>query len=67
MIDNPQLGIVILGARLFPYLIGTFDYLSLANDVNFISVIPDQLKDAIFKVMYFIMSYFNKLCILPFP
>jgi hypothetical protein len=46
---------------------GTFDYPFIANDVKFILTIPDQLKDAIFQVMYFRTSYFNNPWILPFP
>jgi hypothetical protein len=41
MIDNPQLGTVNLSVRLFPYLTGTFDYFSLANDVRFVSIVPE--------------------------
>jgi hypothetical protein len=65
MISNLQPGIVSLGAGLFPYLMGTFDYPSPANDVRFISVVPDQPKATIFQVMSFITSYFNDLWILP--
>jgi hypothetical protein len=56
MIDNPQQGTFNIGVRLFSYLMGTFDYPSPANDVKFISVVPDQPKDAIFQVAYFRMS-----------
>jgi hypothetical protein len=38
MIDNPQLGTINLGVRLFPYLIGTFDYPPPTNDVKFVLV-----------------------------
>jgi hypothetical protein len=67
MIDNPQPGTVNLGVRLFPYLMGTFDYLSPANDVKFILVVPDQPKAAIFQVASFRTSYFNDPWILPSP
>jgi len=67
MIENPQLYTVNLGARLFPYLMGTFDYPIFSNDVKFILVILEQPKAAIFQVTSFRMSYFNKLWILPFP
>jgi hypothetical protein len=53
MIDNPQPGTINLGDRLFPYLMGTFDYMPPSNDVNFISAISDQLKAAIFQVTSF--------------
>jgi hypothetical protein len=36
MIDNPQQGIVNLGARMFPYLMGNFDFPPPSNDVKFI-------------------------------
>jgi hypothetical protein len=39
MIDNLQPGTINLGVRLFPYLMGTFDYPPPANDVKFISVV----------------------------
>jgi hypothetical protein len=67
MIDNPQLGTVNLGSRLFPYLMGTFDYPSLSNDVKFISAVPEQPKAVIFKVASFRTSYFNDPWILPSP
>jgi hypothetical protein len=67
MIDNPQPRTINLGVRLFPYFMGTFDYPSPANDVKFISVVPDQPKVAIFQVASSIMSYFNNLWILPSP
>jgi len=67
MIDNPQLGTVNLGSRLFPYLMGTFDYPSLSNDVKFISAVLEQLKAVIFKVASFRTSYFNDPWILPSP
>jgi hypothetical protein len=59
MIDNPQPGTINLGDRLFPSLMGTFDYPPLANDVRFVSVVPDQTKAAIFQVTSFRASYFN--------
>ena len=53
MIHNLQLGVVNLGVRLFPSLMGTFDYPPPLNDVKFISVVPDQLKAMIFQVASF--------------
>jgi hypothetical protein len=41
MIDNPQRGTVNLGDKLFPSLMGDFDYPSPSNDVIFISATPD--------------------------
>jgi hypothetical protein len=41
MIDNPQPCTINLGVRLFPSLMGTFDYPPPSNDVNFILVVPD--------------------------
>jgi hypothetical protein len=67
MIDNPQPGIVNLGIRLFPSLMGTFDYPLPANDIRFILVVPDQSKVVIFQVVSFRMSYFNDSWILPSP
>jgi hypothetical protein len=67
MIDNPQQGTVNLGAGLFPYLMGTFDFPPPSNDVKFISVVPDQPKAVIFQVASFRMSYFNDLWTLPSP
>jgi hypothetical protein len=48
MIDKPKPGIVNLGARLFAYLMGTFDYPPPANDVRFVLIVPNQSNDAIF-------------------
>jgi hypothetical protein len=48
MIDNPQQGIVKLGAGIFPYLMGTFYFPPYSNDVNFISFFPDHPKDVTF-------------------
>jgi hypothetical protein len=67
MIDNPQLGTINLGVGLFPFFMGTFDYPPPANDVWFISAIPDQPKATIFLVASFKMSYFDDLLIFPSP
>jgi len=67
MIDNLKPGIVNLGVELFPYLMGTFDYPSPANDVRFISVVLNQSKAVIFQVASFRMSYFNDPWIFPSP
>jgi hypothetical protein len=65
MIDNPLPGTVNLGVGLLPYLMGNSDYIPHANDVNFISVVSNQPKVAIFQVASFRASYFNNLWILP--
>jgi hypothetical protein len=67
IIENPQLGTINLGVRLFPSLMETFDYPPLVNDVKFISVVPDRLKAVIFQVASFRMSYFNDPWILLSP
>jgi hypothetical protein len=38
---------------------GTFDYPPPSNDVNLISVFPDQPRDAILQVLSFRKSYFH--------
>jgi len=38
---------------------GTFDFPPPSNDVNFIPVVPDQPKAAIFQVASFQTTYFN--------
>jgi hypothetical protein len=65
MIGNSQIGTVNLGARLFPYLMGNFDYPPPSNDIKFISDFPYQPKVLIFQVDYFRTSYFNDLWNLP--
>jgi hypothetical protein len=67
MIDNLQPGTINLGVSLFPSLMGTFDYPSPSNDVKFISVVPDQPRDAIFQVSSFKTSYFHDPWTLPSP
>jgi hypothetical protein len=67
MINNPHPGTINLGVELFPYLMGNFDYSPPANDVKFISVVPDQSKATIFQVASFRTSYFNDLWTLPSP
>jgi hypothetical protein len=46
---------------------GTFDYPSPSNNVNFISVVPDQPRATIFQVSFFKMSYFHNSWTLPSP
>jgi hypothetical protein len=67
MIDNPQLGMVNLGVVLFLSLMGTFDYPLPSGDVNFISVVSDHPRAAIFQVSSFQMTYFSDLWTLPSP
>jgi hypothetical protein len=67
MIDNPQLSTINLGVGLFPSLMGTCDYPPPSNDVNLISIVPDQSKAAILQVSYFRTSYFNDPWTLPSP
>jgi hypothetical protein len=38
---------------------GTFDYLSPSNDIRFISIVPNQLRDENFQVSSFKMRYFH--------
>jgi hypothetical protein len=66
MIDNQQLGIINLGSKLFPSLMGNFDYSSPSNDIFFLTV-PNQLKAAIFQVATFKTSYFEDPWNLPSP
>jgi len=67
MIDNLQHGTIKLDVGLFPSLMGTFNYLPPSNNVKFISVVPNQLRDAIFQVSSFKTSYFHKPWNLPSP
>jgi hypothetical protein len=53
MIENLQQVTSNLGDGIFPYLMGTFDFLPPSNDVKFISTIPDQPKVVIFQVSSF--------------
>jgi hypothetical protein len=64
MIDNPQPGIVNVGAGLCPYLMGTFDYPPPQDDVKFIS---DHHKVEIFQFLLFHTTYFTDTWILPSP
>jgi hypothetical protein len=67
MIDNLQPSTINLGAKLFPYLMGNFDYLLPSNDVRFFLNFPNQSKAAIFQVTSFKMSYFEDPWNLPSP
>jgi hypothetical protein len=67
MIDNLQPSTINLGVGLFLSLMGNFDYPFPSNDVRFISVVPDHLRDAIFQVSFFKMSYFHDIWNLPSP
>jgi hypothetical protein len=67
MIDNPQQGTINLGARLFPSLMGSFDFTPPSKDVKFILVVPDHPKVVVFQVVSFQMSYFNNPWTLPSP
>jgi len=67
MKGNPQPSTVNLGAILFPYLMGTFDYPPPANDVKFVSTVPNYPKATIFQVSSFRTNYFNDLWNLPSP
>jgi len=59
MIDTLLLGTVNLGVKLFPYFMGNFDYPPPSNDV--------RMKDEIFQVLSFKMSYFHDSWNLPYP
>ena len=64
MIDNPQPNVINIGVGLCPPFMGTFNYPPPQGDVKFIL---DHHKVDIFQVLSFHMTYFNDLCILPFP
>jgi hypothetical protein len=67
MIDNPQLGIVNVGVRLCPSLMGTFDYPPLTVNVHYMMPILDQPQADIFQISSFHMMYFHDLWTLPSP
>jgi hypothetical protein len=67
MIDNPQPNFINVGVGLCPPLMGTFDYSPHFGNVKFISVAPNQLRDEIFQLSSFRMTYFNDLWTLPSP
>jgi hypothetical protein len=67
MIDNPQPDIVNVGVGLCPPLMGTFNYPPPTNNVQYISVVPDQPRAEIFQISSFRMTYFNDLWTLPSP
>jgi hypothetical protein len=64
MINNPQPGVVNVGVRLCPSLIGTFDYPTPQGDIKFIS---NHHKVDIFQVSSFCTTYFNDRWMLPSP
>jgi hypothetical protein len=59
IIDNPQPDVINMGVDLCPALMGNFDYPPPFDNVNFISVSPDQPRDDIFQVLSFQMTYFH--------
>jgi hypothetical protein len=64
MVDNPQAGVVNLGVRLCPSLMGTFDYPPPQGDFKFIST---HHKAEIFHVSSFRTTYFQDPWTLPSP
>jgi hypothetical protein len=64
MINNPQPGVVNVGAGLCPSLMGTFDYLPPQGNIKFIS---NHHKVDIYQVLSFRMTYFDDPWIVPSP